>query len=80
MPQEIHTTNIPVELVETNQFGEEKVLRATIEEIYMDSLGNPYQVVINYNGKSRRITPVFGDGVITFRTRYREYTGFIAEG
>ena len=77
--QEIHTANIPIRLVETNKYGESKVLKGTIDEILMDQNSNPYQIVITYNGKSRRITPVFGDGLITFRTRCYEYAGYVSQ-
>ena len=79
MAQEIHLTNIPLDLVEEHDSGAIKEYKATIDEIYMDSLGNPYQVVINYNGKSRRVTPKFDDGVITFRYRRFRYEGFVSQ-
>jgi hypothetical protein len=75
--QEIHLINIPVDLYETNKFGELKRYKATIEEVYMDQNGNPYQIILSWNGKSRRIEPKFHYGTILFRSRTSTYEGFV---
>lgn len=79
MPQEIHLTNIPVELYETNQYGEVKCHKATVDEILMDTDSKPYQIVLTWKGKSRRITPKYDKGRFLFRTRTSTYEGFVDE-
>jgi hypothetical protein len=77
MPQEVHLMNIPVDLYETNKFGEVKQYKATIDEVFMDQDRNPHQIVISWNGKSRRIEPRYYYGTIIFRTRTHSYEGFV---
>jgi hypothetical protein len=79
MPQPIDVTNVPVELYEENIYGEVKKFKATIDEIWYDNNGHPYQLLITWNGKSRRITPKYDDGAIRFTGRYKTYLGFVCE-
>jgi predicted membrane-bound spermidine synthase len=79
LPQNIHLTNIPLELYETNQYGETKKHKATIDEILMDSKGHPYQLLITWNGKTRRVAPKYLDGKLQFNGRYNTFDGYIED-
>ncbi len=79
MPQAIDVIRVPVYLYETNQYGEVKKFNASVDEIWYDNTGHPYQLLITWNGKSRRITPKYDNGVIRFNGRYKTYQGFVDE-
>jgi|APFre7841882793_1041355.scaffolds.fasta_scaffold141101_1 hypothetical protein len=79
MPQPIDVISVQMELYETNNYGEVKKFNATIDEIWYDNNGHPYQLLITWNGKSRRITPKYENEKIVFNGRYKTYQGFVSQ-
>jgi len=45
----------------------------------MDSKGHPYQLLITWNGKTRRVAPKYLDGKLQFNGRYNTFDGYIED-
>ena len=60
---------LPCEIIETNEYGEEKIFQGSITEVHYDTKGDPYMVQVNWNKKSRLICPRFENDAMRIKKR-----------
>jgi hypothetical protein len=73
MPQEIHLSDIDINIIQTNRYGERTYYKGKVEEIWMDQERHPYQITISFGGMRKRIQPKFENRKMIFSTRLMEY-------
>jgi hypothetical protein len=59
---EAYSVNIKCSIRVTNRHGVFTDHLGTITEIEYDTTGTPYQIVVGWNNRTRRIVPKFKDG------------------
>ena len=59
---EAYTVSIKCSVRITNRHGDFEDHNGVVTEIEYDTTGTPYQIVVEWNGKTRRIVPKFIDG------------------
>ena len=73
MPQEVHLSDIDINITQIDRFGDKTHYKGKVEEIWMDQERHPYQITIAFGGMRKRIQPKFENRKMIFKSRVFDY-------